>query len=622
MENLALMFTVTSQKYQNRPAFATKRGEKFQAVSFGDLYEQASALALGIMDLGVKAGDHVGLIADNRFEWILADMAVIMCGAADVPRGTDVTDIDIAYIVPHSGMKVLFVENLKVYEKIKKNKKRIPGLKKIILMNSTEKPPKGVDSLYALMEKGRKLRPKNQKKLDDRIKKIKGSDLFTLIYTSGTTGRPKGVMLTHSNMISQCKNIPIKLTDQDRMLSILPVWHIFERVFEMVAVYSGCCTYYTNLRNLRDDMKIVKPTFMASAPRLWEKVFTGIHANIEKSSAVKKMLFHAAYFISHNFNKARRFLAGKELDTKGRNIVISFFRAIYEVIIFIVLILPEKLFDTIVLKKVRAATGGELKGSISGGGALPMHIDLFFNNIGVPVLEGYGLTETCPVLAVRTFENLVIGTIGPVYPEAEVRIMDLADGSQIYPEKRGVKGELHVRGPQVMPGYYKNKDGTSQVLTKDGWFNTGDIAMMTYNNCLKLFGRTKDTIVLLSGENVEPVPIENMINQSPYIDNCMVVGQDQKNLGVLIVPNLEALEQYGKTMKAVCSSSEAMALIKENLKKLINVEHGFKSYERIVECALLEKPFEIGDEMTAKLSIKRYVIAEKYKKIISQMFSG
>ena len=332
-------------------------------------------------------------------------------------------------------------------------------------------------------------------------------------------------------------------------------------------------------------------------------------------------MFHAAYYLSDNYNRARRFIDGSELNVGGRNFFKSVLRYPYEAMILITFFPANKLFDLIVLKKIRAATGGMLKGSVSGGGALPYHVDLFFNNIGVPVLEGYGLTETCPVLAVRTFENLVIGTIGPVYPNTEVKIIDLNDGHVIYPGKFGEKGELHVKGPQVMPGYYKNKVATTQVLSKDGWFNTGDIAVMTHNRCLKLYGRTKDTIVLISGENVEPVPIENMINQSEYIDNCMVVGQDQKNLGALIVPSLDRLSAYGSTLKELCESDEVKTLIKEDLKQLISAENGFKPFERIVEFALLEKPFDIGEELTGKLSIKRHVITTKYQKIIDKMFN-
>ncbi len=623
MDTIAQMYKHSRDNYGERPAFAFRdKSGAYHAMTYQELYETAENLALALMDLGVKAKEHVGLMADNRIEWIITSMAIALTGAADVPRGADITESDITYIVPHSGMKIAFVENEKIYKLVTKVKRKLPGLKKVILIDYKGKPPKGVLGFQDLIDKGAGLREKNLGKLEKRISQIKPDHLVTLIYTSGTTGVPKGVMLTHANLVSQVQRIPIDFVPEDRMLSILPVWHIFERVFEMVAVHEGCCTYYTNIRSLRDDIREVKPTFMASAPRLWEKIYNGIQLNIEKSPSAKKKMFAAAYASSKNFNRALRFLKGVELDTTGRNPLLSAVRALGEIVSAVVFAIPNFLLDAVVLKKVRAATGGMLKGSVSGGGALPMHVDLFFNNIGIPVLEGYGLTETSPVLAVRTFERLVIGTVGPIYPDTEIMIIDIDTGEQIYPGKKGVKGEVHVRGPQVMAGYYKNKKSTDAVMTNDGWFNTGDIGMITYNDCLKLYGRTKDTIVLLGGENVEPVPIENMMNQSPYIDLCMVVGQDQKTLAALVVPNPAELESYGKTHSALAKDAKVKALIKEDIKRLINEENGFKPFERVVDILLMKKPFEMGEEITAKFTLKRHVIMERYKKEIDSLYKS
>lgn len=622
MENIAQMYRRGKEKFGDRPAFAFRDSSgAFQAVTYSELYETAENLALALLDLGVKAKEHVGLVADNRLEWIISSMAVGLTGAADVPRGSDVTEGDITYIVPHSGMKVAFVENEEIYKRITKVKRKLPELKKIILIDfKGKKPPKGALGFQELIEKGASLREKNLDKLNKRIDQIKPDHLLTLIYTSGTTGVPKGVMLTHANLVSQVKHIPIDFVPEDRMLSILPIWHIFERVFEMVAIYEGCCTYYTSLRTLREDLGIVKPTFMASAPRLWEKLYNGILLNIEKSPAAKQKMFNAAYTCSKNFNQAVRFLKGLELDIEGRNIAVSAIRAVKEVGAALLFAVPYFLLDAVVLKKVRMATGGQLKGTVSGGGALPTHVDMFFNNIGIPVLEGYGLTETSPVLAVRTFNRLVIGTVGPIYPETDIKIVDIDTGKQIFPGKKGVKGEIHARGPQVMAGYYKNKKATSAVLDGDGFFNTGDIGMITFNNNLKLFGRTKDTIVLMGGENVEPVPIENMMNQSHFIDLCMVVGQDQKTLGALVVPNLAELEKYGKTHAALAKNAEVKKLIKEDIKKLISEENGFKAFEKVVDIHLMSKPFEMGSEVTAKFTLKRHVIMERYQKEINSLY--
>jgi long-chain acyl-CoA synthetase len=273
------------------------------------------------------------------------------------------------------------------------------------------------------------------------------------------------------------------------------------------------------------------------------------------------------------------------------------------------------------LSKIRTATGGKIRGTLSGGGALPKHIDEFFNNIGIPLFEGYGLTETSPIISIRTFEKLIIGTVGPIYAETEIRLIDLNTGKQIYPGKNGygVKGEIHIKGPQVMKGYYKNKEATDKVL-KDGWFNTGDLGVMTFNDCLKIVGRSKETIVLLSGENVEPTPIENKLLQSEFIDQCMVVGQDKKVLTVLIVPSLSKFTEYGNSQDQLANNKEVQKKIREEIKNLISNENGFKSFEKIQDFRLLPKSFELGDELTAKLSVKRHVVNEKYKQLFESMY--
>ena len=617
-ENLAEMFLEAKKNFGEKGAFATRnKDKKFEQVSYKELFEQAEYLSTALIDLGVEAREH----ADNRLEWILADIAVIFAGAADVPRGTDVTDGDINYILPHADVKIVFVENMQVVQKILKNKDKLPNIKKIILMDKDTKVSGEILHLYDLIEKGKILRRGGDVRLEKRIKGIKKDDLFTLIYTSGTTGSPKGVMLTHSNIVSQINHIPVKFTTEDRFLSLLPVWHIFERTFEMVGIAKGGCTYYTNIRNLKEDLQIVKPTFLASAPRLWESIYQGIMANLEKAPSSKRSLFYLAYTVSSNFHSALRFLKFREIDLVGRNSVVSFFIGLYQLAVLMTLFLPNLILDSLVLSKIRTATGGNLRGSLSGGGALPKHIDEFFNNIGIPVFEGYGLTETSPTISVRTLEKLIIGTVGPLYANTEIRLMDINSGKQIYPGTNGfgVKGEIHVKGPQVMKGYYKNKEATDKVL-KDGWFNTGDLGVMTFNHCLKIVGRSKETIVLLSGENVEPTPIENKLLQSEYIDQCMVLGQDRKFLTAFIVPKLDKFKQYGSSMEAISQDKETQKIIREEIKKLISTENGFKSFEKIQDFRLLPKPFEIGDELTAKLSVKRHVVTEKYSKLLESMY--
>jgi long-chain acyl-CoA synthetase len=297
--------------------------------------------------------------------------------------------------------------------------------------------------------------------------------------------------------------------------------------------------------------------------------------------------------------------------------------------LWLISIVPAKLLDGLVLKKLRAIVGGEFRGTISGGGALQPHVDEFFNFIGIPVLEGYGMTETSPVLAVRTWSNLVIGTVGPFFPHTEIRIVDLGTGAILYPDStrplggRGLRGEIHVKGPQVMRGYYKNPEATALGL-RDGWMNTGDIGMVTANDCLKILGRSKDTIVLLNGENIEPVPIESRLVESALVDQCMVVGQDQKALSVLIVPSFEHFRQAGVNATSASelqANAEARQLMEADIRQLINHERGFKSFERICNFRFVPKPFEVGEEMTNTFKLKRHVITEKYRPLIESMYS-
>jgi long-chain acyl-CoA synthetase len=625
-QNLAEVYRNSADKFGEKLAFLTRnRDKKFEGMTFGELYDAGIQLASALIELGVEAREHVAILADNRAEWILADYGVLLCGAADVPRGTDVTDGDIQYIISHADAKVVFVENETVLARVLKNLQHLPKVRLLIVMQGeVDGKASGsatVYKMYDLIVRGKKLRAAGDLKAEDRIAGIKPEDLFTIIYTSGTTGTPKGVMLTHANMISQLVNIPIAIGPEDRFLSILPVWHSFERVFEMGTIAMGAPQYYTNVRNVREDLSIVKPTFMASAPRLWESVYAGIQNKINTGSAVKRALFHAAYFCAQRVQRSLRFLNGNQLDLVGRNPLRSMVMAVAYMPQLILFFLPYLLLDAIVLKKIRAATGGKLRGSVSGGGALPFHIDEFFNTIGIPVLEGYGLTETSPGLVFRNPKRLVLGSVGSLFPGVELRLVDINSGKILFPPGRGVKGEVHVRGPQVMKGYYKNPEATRRVLSSDGWLNTGDLGIMTYNDTLKLVGRTKETVVLLNGENVEPVPIETKLSQSPLIDQVMVVGQDKKFLGALVVPALEPFATSGSTHAELAKVDSVRQTILQEIKNTLTDENGFKTFERVGDIRLLPKTFDVGDELSAKMSMKRHVITEKYQDLIESIYA-
>jgi len=627
--NLAEMYRLAAERYDELPAFANRlRSGVFQPVSYRDLYEFGVSLGTALIGLEVKARDHVALLSDNRVEWNIADYGILLAGAADVPRGTDVTNQEIEYIINHSDSEVVFVEHKRLLDRVISLMPKMDKVRHLILMDPKAQAPEGVLSLQSLIEKGRTLRQGGDRQIEERLAAIESSDLFTLIYTSGTTGTPKGVMLTHANMVSQVKNLPFPLEPDDRLLSILPVWHSYERIFQMIAISNGCCTYFTSLRTLADDLKTVRPTIMASAPRLWENLYLRIMKNVRESHWIRRGLFHAAYFCSRMVKGSLFFLQGKKIDLVGRSPFYSVFLGILHTMRIALFCAPYVALNAVVLEKLRMIVGGSFKGTVSGGGALQPHVDEFFNYIGIPVQEGYGLTETAPVVAVRTIPRLVIGTVGPLYRDTEIRIVDLNKGDILFPnpanrrEGRGLKGEIHVKGPQVMSGYYKNPESTAKVL-QDGWFNTGDIGIFTYNDCLKIVGRSKDTIVLSNGENIEPIPIEVKICESALVDQCMVVGQDQKQLGALVVPSLEGFQALGAESDSVselAENSEANNQIRAEVKRLVATENGFKAFERIHEIALLPKPFEVGNELTNTFKIKRHVVADQYGDRISRLF--
>jgi len=627
-KNLADLYRLIGEVYGEQPALAWKEGGEYRSLTFRELYNRGAALGTALIGLGLQPREHVALLADNRPEWLVCDFAILMAGAADVPRAADVTAQEISYIVAHSDSVMVIAENPAVLTKVLEVRSALPKVRQIILMQGEPPDGSGVLKLSDLLEQGRQLRTEGNKSIEERISQVRGGDLFTLIYTSGTTGTPKGVMLTHDNMMSQVRYLPFHLDPGDRVLSILPVWHSYERVFEMVSVSRGACTYYTSIRTIADDLRKAKPTWMASAPRLWEGLYNKILQNVAAQSPVKRGLFRAAYHCSRAFQRAHFFLTGRLIDVKGRSWFESFVLAVKSLALMAVYFVPYKILDGLVLKKLRGVVGGEFKGTVSGGGALPPHVDEFFNYIGIPVLEGYGMTETSPVLAVRTWRKLVIGTVGPFWPHTEIRIIDPSDGRVIYPSGplgaggRGIKGEIHARGPQVMKGYYKNTEATEKVL-KDGWMNTGDLGMVTFNNCLKILGRSKETIVLLNGENVEPVPIEAQLLESRFIEQCMVVGQDEKHLGALIVPSLEALKAQGFAFGSLAEAEgdgRVTEIINSEVKRLVSRDTGFKPFEFVLGWRFVPKAFEVGDELTPTFKHRRHIITDKYAGLIDAIF--
>lgn len=616
------MFAYAAEKNGNTPIYFTKDKKKqFQGISIKELLENAENAGMALMEMGLQPGEKVGLMSDNRYEWAVADLSVLLNGAVNVPRGSDSTAQEIQYILEHSGSKFCYIEHKKLLDKVLPIIDQTPVEKLIVLDPTYQSDHDKVMSFNDLKARGKEIRDSNIDTLNSRSKEVKEDDLFTIIYTSGTTGMPKGVMLTHRNMIYNVAEVPpmVGIAKNDRSLTILPIWHIFERAMYYAIISLGIGYYYTNVRDLRDDFAKVKPTFMASAPRLWENLYMGIKGKVDKASPIQKMLFDSAYEICKNYRNAVDYLEGNKLIVKeeeplekAQNTAVALFNSVN-------LMLPARIMDALVFSKIRDVMGGKFRGTISGGGALPAHVDEFFNVIGIPVYEGYGMTECAPIIAARTVGKLIQGTVGFPPPGTELKILD-EKGNGV---AQGELGTVHVRGPQVMKGYYNNPEATSKTLN-NGWLNTGDLGFISVNGTLSLRGRAKDTIVLLGGENVEPVPIENLLLESDHINQVIVVGQDQKSLTALIWPDAEKLAGAGiqiDTAKDLNQDKELRSHFMKIIKKQISTDNGFKSFEKVTDFRFLPKAMEVGDELTNLFKMKRNVINDKYSSLIKEMYS-
>ncbi|MFP4383369.1 MAG: AMP-dependent synthetase/ligase [Spirochaetia bacterium] len=630
-ETIPLMIRQKAKEFGEYAAQLSKDGKgDFQPTNYQTLYKEMKDTAAGLHSIGVSRGDHVGLIADNRKEWLLSDIGLLTLGAADVPRGCDSMPDEIGYILGFSECEVVIAENQAQAEKILSVKDSIPTLKKLIMMehdfSEKDLKAKGIEilSFSELMEKGKLFNSENPDFAEGEIDKGAGDDLATIIFTSGTTGEPKGVMLSHRNFLHQVENVPqlLDVGPGDIWLCVLPVWHSFERIMQYVALGAASALAYSKPigQIMLADFAKVRPTWMASVPRIWESVKAGVYRNIKKESAVKRGLFH--FFVgvggAHSYFSYRIRGLLPEFKRRSRivDIAVSFFP-------YILLAPFRGLGNVLVFKKIQAKLGGRFVAGISGGGALPAAVDRFFSAAGILLLEGYGLTETAPVLGVRKQNHPVPGTVGPVFPGTEIKIVD-EDFKELPP---GTKGRVLAKGPQVMKGYYKKPEETAKIMKEDGFLDTGDLGKLTWNNELKILGRVKDTIVLLGGENVEPTPIEEKLKESEYIDQAILLGQDQKFLAALIVPDNESVESWAKQnnisyidFDQLLQSPEVHDLFGTIIHESVSGKTGFKSFERVYRFKLINADFQVGKELSGKQEVKRHVIADQYSKEIRELF--
>ncbi len=581
------------QSFLDLPALRYPEGEERKIVTYRELEDRIDRFGRGLVKLGIKPGDRVLLLADNSRHWIVADMGILLVGAVSVPRGADTPPSESEYILRHSGACAIIAENAKLLDALP-----IAGLdiRVRVVIDGEHQDATGFDEVLELGADG---------DLPDEV-----PELATVVYTSGTTGVPKGVMLTHANIKHNILEVPpiIGIGPADRFLSVLPSWHMFERTVEYAIFANGATLSYSSLRSLKVDLVSESPTFLVAVPRLFEGLHDGFFAQVEKKSPfgqkfVKFLIARAVGWSGHCLRLKDR-IENPRAKSKG-SLIVAAFGSIFGAPLGL---LGKKMVGG----KVQAALGGRLRGAVSGGGMLALHLDRFLTALGVPVVVGYGLTETSPIVTVRRFKDNVLGTIGRPIPQTELKITDAA-GKEV---PLGTVGELQIRGPQVMPGYLGNEEATKAVLDMEGWFKSGDLVTLTKKGDLIFTGRQKETIVLAGGENIEPYPIESRILESPFVNQVMVVGQDRKAIGALISAEPERAEAA-----AQAEGITVEMLIRREVRDLVNPESGFRALEKVGRVGLIEHEFSVEDgTMTRTLKLKRNVIHEKYADLIDDIY--
>ena len=641
VQSLPQLWPIVAKKFENIVALKDPHAKPEVVLTYAQLYQQIQQFAAGLQAVGITPEldsegipTRIALFADNSPRWMIADQGIMTAGAANVVRSAQAEREELLFILADSGSTALVVENLALLKRLRGSLDSLPI--QLVVLLSEEKPTEDetlkVLNYSELMAAGasQQLAPATQKR----------ETLATLLYTSGTTGKPKGVMLTHGNLLHQVRTYSDVLQPQpgSRVLSILPTWHAYERSVEYYILSQGCTQIYTNLRNVKKDLREFKPNLMVGVPRLWESIYEGVQKQFREQPESKQRLVQNFLSMSQRYIKARRLAQGLSLD----NLKPSAMQRINASMQAATLWPVHQLADKMVYQKVREATGGQIKQVISGGGSLARHLDDFFEIVGVEVLVGYGLTETSPVTNVRRPSHNVRYSSGLPMLETEIKIVDPETRETLPTPQRGL---VLIRGPQVMKGYYKNPEATAKAIDSEGWFDSGDLGWVTPQNDLVLTGRAKDTIVLTNGENIEPQPIEDACLRSPYIDQIMLVGQDQRSLGALIVPNLEALQQWAASQnlhlrlppsvphqpeasaedsrrEIDSDSKEVQNLLRVELNREVQNRPGYRPDDRISTFKLILEPFSIENGMmTQTLKIRRPVVTERYRDIINGMFA-
>jgi long-chain acyl-CoA synthetase len=572
------------EKYNKPDALAAKENGQWVKYSTQQFADSVNYLSYGLLGLGIEREDKIAIISNNRPEWNFADYGIQQCGAVSVPIYPTISESDLNFILNDAKVKYIFVSSADLYKKIKAVAANAPTVKEIYTFNKIE----GAKHWTELVEAGKKS-PKAAE-IEVIKKSIKPNDLLTILYTSGTTGNPKGVMLSHNNLLSNSlatQNL-CPFNGSWKALSFLPLNHVYERMLTTLYMYKGISIYYAeSLETIGDNLKEVQPEVFSTVPRLLEKVYDKIVAKGTDLKGIKHKMFFWALDL------------GLRYELNGAN------GWWYE--------FQLKIANKLIFSKWREALGGNIVAAVSGGAALQPRLARVFNAAKITVLEGYGLTETSPVVAVNSFQpnGIHFGTVGPVIDGVTVKIAE--------------DGEILVKGPNVMLGYYNRPDATAEVIDSEGWFHTGDIGMFVEDRFLKITDRKKEIFKTSGGKYIAPMILENKLKESPFIEQVMVIGENQKFASALIVPSFVFLKEWCIRKEIPYTSNEDMIKNEEVKKRILEevekVNKGLAQFETIKRPELLSREWtiELG-EMTPKLSFKRKVIMAANKDLVDKIY--
>jgi long-chain acyl-CoA synthetase len=571
------------ENFPKKDCLAGKKDGHWEKFSTQQVIDTANALSSGLLKLGIKPGDKVAIIANNRPEWVMTDLAILQIGAINVPVYPTISESDYKFIFNDAEVKVAFVSDADLSQKVSNIKAEVPTLQRIFTFNEVS----GADHWSTIQED-----QPDVDQIEELRTGVNPADLATLIYTSGTTGTPKGVMLSHRNVASNviASKARLPLDSNAKGVSFLPLCHIYERMIIYLYAYTGVSLYFAeSMETIGDDIRDVKPNVFTAVPRLLEKVYDKIVAKGADLTGVKKALFFWAVKI------------GEKYEPYGQN------GPWYE--------LKLKVARKLIFSKWQAALGGNVQAVASGSAALNPRLARIFNAAGIPVLEGYGLTETSPVISVNELSNngLKITTTGRPIADVHVKI--------------GEDGEILVKGPNVMMGYYKRPDLTDEVIDKDGWFHTGDIGEMVDGQFLKITDRKKEIFKTSGGKYIAPQLMENKFKESRFIEQIMVIGENRKHPAALIVPAYDFLEEWCRRKKLACGNREEMlkhAAVHARYKEELDEKNqNFGKWEQVKKFELLAQEFSIQNgEITPTLKLKRKVILARYTALIEGIYQG